>query len=82
MAIIDKKRKGETITVPEVEERDAPADLLAALEASLGDGRRRSKARSPPPRAPKAGPRPRTRLRRATEASPQQARAMLSARRG
>ena len=37
MAIIDKKRKGETITAPEVEERKAPSDLLAALEASLGE---------------------------------------------
>jgi DNA end-binding protein Ku len=43
MAIIDKKRKGETITVPAVEERKAPSDLLAALEASLGEavGRRK-----------------------------------------
>jgi DNA end-binding protein Ku len=47
MAIIDKKRKGETITVPEPEERKAPADLLAALEASLGEAvaqRKSSKA--------------------------------------
>jgi DNA end-binding protein Ku len=46
MAIIDKKRKGETITVPEVEERKAPSDLLAALEASLGEavGRRKTAA--------------------------------------
>jgi DNA end-binding protein Ku len=35
MAIIDKKRKGETITVPEVEERRMPDDLMAALEESL-----------------------------------------------
>ncbi|HEY3614411.1 MAG TPA: Ku protein [Gaiellales bacterium] len=37
MAIVDKKRKGETITAPEVEERKAPSDLMAALEASLGE---------------------------------------------
>ena len=37
MAIIDQKRKGKTITTPEVEERRAPADLMAALEASLGE---------------------------------------------
>jgi DNA end-binding protein Ku len=43
MAIIDKKRKGETITVPEVEERTAPSDLLAALEASLGEAVSRRK---------------------------------------
>jgi DNA end-binding protein Ku len=43
MEIIDKKRKGETITVPEVEERKAPSDLLAALEASLGEAVSRRK---------------------------------------
>jgi DNA end-binding protein Ku len=43
MAIIDKKRKGETITVPEVEERKAPTDLLAALEESLGEAVSRRK---------------------------------------
>ena len=37
LAIVGKKRKGETITVPEVEERRAPDDLMAALEASLGE---------------------------------------------
>jgi DNA end-binding protein Ku len=55
MAIIAKKRKGETISAPEVEERRAPADLLAALEASLGEavGRRRPvrKARAAKPKA-------------------------------
>jgi DNA end-binding protein Ku len=35
MAIIAKKRKGETISVPEVEERKVPDDLMAALEDSL-----------------------------------------------
>ena len=43
MAIIDKKRKGETISVPEAEERRAPADLMAALEASLGEAVERRK---------------------------------------
>ncbi len=46
MAIIKKKRKGETITVPEVEERRAPADLLAALEASLGEAVARTSRRA------------------------------------
>jgi DNA end-binding protein Ku len=46
MAIIDKKRKGETITVPEAEERTAPSDLLAALEASLGEAVGRRKAQT------------------------------------
>ena len=49
MAIIDKKRKGETITAPEVEERKAPRrpdggargePLDAAARASRGSGRR------------------------------------------
>ena len=35
MKIVDAKRKGKTITVPEVEERRAPDDLMAALEESL-----------------------------------------------
>ena len=53
MAIIDKKRKGETISVPEVEERRAPADLMAALEASLGEavGRRKAARKRPARRA-------------------------------
>jgi DNA end-binding protein Ku len=46
MAIIDKKRKGETITVPEAQERKAPSDLLAALEASLGEAVGRRKAQT------------------------------------
>jgi DNA end-binding protein Ku len=55
MKIIDQKRKGETITVPEVKERAAPADLMEALEASLGEAvaRRKTAAR------PKAKPRSR-----------------------
>ena len=43
MAIIDKKRKGEEISAPEVKERNAPADLMAALEASLGEAVERRK---------------------------------------
>jgi DNA end-binding protein Ku len=43
MSIIDKKRKGETITAAKVEERKAPSDLMAALEASLSDAVGRSK---------------------------------------
>jgi DNA end-binding protein Ku len=35
MAIVDKKRKGKTITAPKVQERRAPDDLMAALEESL-----------------------------------------------
>jgi non-homologous end joining protein Ku len=35
MAVVDKKRKGETITAPEARERRAPDDLMAALEESL-----------------------------------------------
>ena len=48
MAIIQKKRKGETITAPEVEERKAPSDLMEALEASLSEAVGRSKARKAP----------------------------------
>ncbi len=55
MAIIDRKRKGETITVPEVEERKAPADLMAALEASLGEAVEQSKAKRRPARRKRRG---------------------------
>ena len=48
MAIIQKKRKGETITAPKVEERKAPSDLMEALEASLSEAVGRSKARKTP----------------------------------
>jgi DNA end-binding protein Ku len=50
MAIIDKKRKGETISAPEVKERSAPADLMAALEASLGEAVKGRKATTAKPR--------------------------------
>jgi DNA end-binding protein Ku len=42
MAIVQKKRKGQTITAPEVKERKAPDDLMAALEASLGEAVKKS----------------------------------------
>jgi DNA end-binding protein Ku len=58
MAIIDKKRKGETITVPEAEERKAPADLMAALEASLGEAVAKRKAAKRPAAARKATRKP------------------------
>jgi DNA end-binding protein Ku len=62
MALIEKKRKGETITVPEVEERKPPDDLLAALEASLGEAVERRK-----PKAGKARKAPRKAPRRAAK---------------
>jgi DNA end-binding protein Ku len=50
MAIVDKKRKGETITAPKVQERRVPDDLMAALEESLnaavGKSRKAPKART------------------------------------
>jgi DNA end-binding protein Ku len=39
LALIRRKAKGEEIEPPEVEEPEAPDDLAAALEASLGGGR-------------------------------------------
>ena len=39
-ALIKRKAKGEEIEFPEFEEPEAPDDLMAALEASLGNGRR------------------------------------------
>jgi DNA end-binding protein Ku len=36
LAIVEQKRKGETIKVEKPEERRVPDDLMAALEASLG----------------------------------------------
>jgi DNA end-binding protein Ku len=49
LAIIAKKRKGETITAPEAEERSVPSDLMAALEASLGEAVERHKSRRKTP---------------------------------
>ena len=59
MAIVDKKRKGETITAPKVQERRVPDDLMAALEESLNAAvgkarkapRTRTKARAKAPKA-------------------------------
>jgi DNA end-binding protein Ku len=48
MSIIEKKRKGETITAPKAEERKAPSDLMAALEASLSEAVGRSKTGKEP----------------------------------
>jgi DNA end-binding protein Ku len=58
MAIIDKKRKGETITVPEAEERSAPADLMAALEASLGEAVAKRKTTKRPAASRKTASKP------------------------
>jgi len=41
MRLIRRKAKGERIEAPEPQEREAPNDLAAALEASLHGGRRR-----------------------------------------
>jgi DNA end-binding protein Ku len=43
--LIKRKAKGEEIEFPEYEEPEAPDDLAAALEASLGNGKGRRKAR-------------------------------------
>jgi DNA end-binding protein Ku len=44
--LLKRKAKGEEIEMPEYEEPEAPDDLMAALEASLGNGKKsRSKAR-------------------------------------
>ncbi len=72
-AIIDKKRKGETITAPKVEERKAPSDLMAALEA---EPVRRGRAQQEPKKAPAASRRKpaakaRTRKKPAEEAGSQ-----------
>lgn len=44
--MVERKAKGEEIEPPEEEEPEEPDDLLAALEASLGDGKRSSKSKS------------------------------------
>jgi DNA end-binding protein Ku len=46
--IINAKRKGEVVRAPEVEEREAPTDLMAALRASVeAVQRRRAGGRAP-----------------------------------
>ena len=60
MKIVDAKRKGKTITVPEVEERRAPDDLMAALEESLSAAVGKARAAPKARKAPKAGTKPRT----------------------
>jgi DNA end-binding protein Ku len=61
MAIVDKKRKGKTITAPKVLERRAPDDLMAALEESLSTAVAKSKG-APKARA-KAGAKKRKRAK-------------------
>jgi DNA end-binding protein Ku len=64
MAIIAKKRKGETITVPQVEERRAPDDLIAALEESLKAAVGKKKRAAPnKPTAPKRRTAPKKRAK-------------------
>jgi DNA end-binding protein Ku len=41
--MIKRKAKGEEIELPEREDVEAPDDLMAALEASLGNGRRKAR---------------------------------------
>lgn len=41
--LVARKAKGEEIELPEYEEPEAPDDLAAALEASLGNGRRKAR---------------------------------------
>jgi len=41
--LIKRKAEGEEIELPEPEEVEAPDDLMAALEASLGNGRRKAR---------------------------------------
>ena len=55
MKIVDAKRKGKTISVPEVEERRAPDDLMAALEESLSAAVGKAGATPKGRKAPKAG---------------------------
>jgi DNA end-binding protein Ku len=64
MAIVDKKRKGETISAPQAEQRRAPDDLMAALEASLGEAVNRRAA------APKKTSRTKTKAKRVAKAKP------------
>ncbi|MDX6628849.1 MAG: end-binding protein Ku [Gaiellales bacterium] len=70
MAIVDKKRKGQTITAPKVEERRAPDDLMAALEESLRAAVGKSR------KAPKAPAKARTKAR----AKPAKARTRATSR--
>jgi DNA end-binding protein Ku len=62
MAIVEKKRKGETISAPEGKPRSAPDDLMAALQQSLDAAvGKRSKPRKG---AAKAKPKARSHRRR------------------
>ena len=44
--LIKRKAAGEEIELPEYEEPEAPDDLMAALEASLGNGEKKSRAKA------------------------------------
>jgi DNA end-binding protein Ku len=46
LEVIEQKAKGKEIEIPEREEPEADTDLLAALEASLGNGKPQAKAKS------------------------------------
>jgi DNA end-binding protein Ku len=67
VAIVDKKRKGETITAPEVVARRAPDDLLAALEQSLNAavGKRRAAPKAKIKAKAKPKPKPKSPRRKA-----------------
>ena len=54
MRLIRRKAKGEEIEAPEPEEREAPDDLAAALEASLGSGHGARRRRGAPRRRARA----------------------------
>jgi DNA end-binding protein Ku len=51
MALIKRKAKGEEIEIPEPAEPEEAPDLLAALEASLSDGKRSSQTKSRDPKS-------------------------------
>ena len=63
MAIIDKKRKGQTITVPEVEERKAPRRSPGRTRGEPGGGGRAEQGEERRPARPKR----RSRVRRQVE---------------
>ena len=55
LAVIKAKKKGETITAVPAEEEEEPADLLAALQASVDAARSRTvRAKRPPARRKRA----------------------------
>jgi len=55
-AVIKAKRKGKTVTAPEVEAEEEPADLMAALRASVEAAKKSrgsTRAKRPPARKPR-----------------------------